>query len=121
MSRLITLLAGLILQLLLLKASTLGGVLRNIAHHVRQCQDTFKIFKGVFNVALNERLKLLRLQKGVTQRAIANGVGIGEGTVQKFEYGKAKPKLDTLLRLADFFNVSTDYLLGRSNTPARLP
>lgn len=64
---------------------------------------------------LNERLKSLRVQSRVTQRAIANGIGVSEGTVQKFEYGQAKPKLDTVVRLADFFNVSTDYLLGRAD------
>ena len=72
-------------------------------------------------MALNERLRALRLQKRVTQRAIASGVGISEGTVQKFEYGVAKPKLDTVVRLADYFNVSLDYLVGRSNNPARVP
>lgn len=72
-------------------------------------------------MVLNERLKALRIQNGVTQRAIAKGVGISEGTVQKFEYGIAKPKLDTTMRLADYFNVSLDYLVGRSNSPARVP
>lgn len=72
-------------------------------------------------MALNERLRALRLQKRLTQRAIASGVGISEGTVQKFEYGVAKPKLDTVVRLADYFNVSLDYLVGRSNNPARVP
>jgi len=72
-------------------------------------------------LALNERLRALRLQKRLTQRAIASGVGISEGTVQKFEYGVAKPKLDTVVRLADYFNVSLDYLVGRSNNPARVP
>lgn len=72
-------------------------------------------------MVLNERLKALRIQNGVTQRAIAKGVGISEGTVQKFEYGIAKPKLDTTMRLADYFNVSLDYLVGRSNNPARVP
>lgn len=68
-------------------------------------------------MALNERLKTLRIKNGVTQRAIASGVGISEGTVQKFEYGIAKPKLDTFVRLADFFNVSLDYLVGRTDNP----
>ena len=69
---------------------------------------------------LNERLKKLRLQNGVTQKAIAEGIGVTSVSVQRFEYGTAKPKLDTVIKLADFFNVSTDYLLGRSDNPARL-
>ncbi len=69
---------------------------------------------------LNERLKKLRLQNGVTQKAIAEGIGVTSVSVQRFEYGTAKPKLDNVIKLADFFNVSTDYLLGRSDNPARL-
>ncbi len=69
---------------------------------------------------LNERLKKLRLQNGVTQKAIAEGIGVTSVSVQRFEYGTARPKLDTVIKLADFFNVSTDYLLGRSDNPARL-
>lgn len=69
---------------------------------------------------LNERLKNLRIKNGVTQKAIAEGIGVTSVSVQRFEYGTAKPKLDTVIKLADFFNVSTDYLLGRSDNPARL-
>ena len=64
-----------------------------------------------------ERLKSLRLQHKVTQKAIAEGIGVVPVSVQRFEYGTAKPKLDTVVRLADFFNVSTDYLLGRTDNP----
>ena len=69
---------------------------------------------------LNERLKNLRIKNGVTQKAIAEGIGVTSVSVQRFEYGTAKPKLDTVIKLADFVNVSTDYLLGRSDNPARL-
>ncbi len=69
---------------------------------------------------LNERLKKLRLQTGVTQKAIAEGIGVTSVSVQRFEYGTARPKLDTVIKIADFFDVSTDYLLGRSDNPARL-
>ncbi len=69
---------------------------------------------------LNERFKKLRLQTGVTQKAIAEGIGVTSVSVQRFEYGTARPKLDTVIKIADFFDVSTDYLLGRSDNPARL-
>lgn len=68
----------------------------------------------------NERLKTLRFQNGVTQKAIAEGIGVTPGSIQRFEYGTAKPKLDTVVSLADFFNVSLDYLVGRSDNPARI-
>ena len=69
---------------------------------------------------LNQRLKSLRLANRVTQQSIANAIGVTVGNLQKFEYGTARPKLENVIKLADFFNVSTDYLLGRSNNPARL-
>lgn len=68
-------------------------------------------------MALNERLKTLRIKNGVTQKAIADGIGVTSVSVQRFEYGTAKPKLDTVVRLADFFGVSLDYLLGRTDVP----
>lgn len=68
-------------------------------------------------MVLNERLKELRIQNGVTQKAIADGIGVTPVSVQRFEYGTAKPKLDTVVRIADFFKVSIDYLLGRSDKP----
>lgn len=64
-----------------------------------------------------ERLKSLRVQNGVTQKAIADGIGVNPASLQRFEYGELKPKLDTVVRLADFFNVSLDYLVGRSDNP----
>lgn len=64
-----------------------------------------------------ERLKSLRVQNGVTQKAIADGIGVNPASLQRFEYGELKPKFDTVVRLADFFNVSTDYLLGRTDNP----
>lgn len=68
-------------------------------------------------MVLNERLKELRIQNGVTQKAIADGIGVTPVSVQRFEYGTAKPKLDTVVRIADFFKVSIDYLLGRTDNP----
>lgn len=68
-------------------------------------------------MTLNERLKDLRVQRGVTQKMIAEAIGVAPGSVQRFEYGTVKPKLDTVISLADFFDVSTDYLLGRTNNP----
>lgn len=68
-------------------------------------------------VVLNERLRGLRLQKGVTQKSIADNIGVDEVSLQRYEYGTVRPKLEKLVKLADFFNVSTDYLLGRTDNP----
>ena len=68
-------------------------------------------------MTLSERLKGLRIQNGVTQKAIADGIGVTTVSVQRFEYGSARPKLETVIKLADFFKVSIDYLLGRTDKP----
>ena len=70
---------------------------------------------------LNQRLRSLRVNNKFTQQDIANVLGVLPTTFQKFEHGTARPKLENIVKLADFFNVSVDYLLGRSNTPTRLP
>jgi len=60
-----------------------------------------------------DRLKELRKSKGVTQKAVAEYIGILEQAYQKYEYGKHEPNHETTIKLADFFDVSVDYLLGR--------
>ena len=69
---------------------------------------------------LNERLKKLRAEKNVTQQKVADVLGVTVGNVQKFEYGTARPKLDNVIKIADFFDVSLDYLVGRTDNPAVL-
>ena len=66
---------------------------------------------------LNERLKNLRLQSGVTQKVVAKGIGVDEVSFQRFEYGTSRPRLENIIKLADFFNVSLDYLVGRTDNP----
>lgn len=66
---------------------------------------------------IGERLKALRLEKKSTQREIAEAVHITEVSYQRYEYGTVRPSLDTLIALADYFDVSVDYLTGRSNSP----
>ncbi len=62
---------------------------------------------------IGTRLKQLRLERNITQKEIAVGVGVSSVSIQRFEYGTVRPSLDTLLALADFFDVPMDYLLGR--------
>lgn len=69
---------------------------------------------------LNQRLKELRQERHITQKTVADAVGIATRNMQHFEYGTAKPKLDTVIKFADYYDVSTDYLLGRSDNPQRL-
>ena len=64
-----------------------------------------------------ERLKLLRKENGVTQKQLAESIGVTERAVRSYESGKMKPAFDAINSLADTFDVSADYLLGRTDTP----
>ena len=63
-----------------------------------------------------ERLKLLRKSRGITQEQLAEIIGVERSSIGKYE-GKSKtiPSDDVKAKIADYFNVSTDYLLGRSD------
>lgn len=67
----------------------------------------------------NERLKTIRKRLKYTQKQVATGLGITERNYQDWEYGRNKPGFDSLIALADFFNVSLDFLVGRSDVAER--
>jgi len=67
----------------------------------------------------SDRLKELRNVKGVTQKGMAEFLGMLEQSYQKYEYGQREPNFETTIKLADFFDVTLDYLLGRSDNPAK--
>lgn len=64
----------------------------------------------------NKQLRNIRKKAGYTQKQVAQALGIQESAYQRFEQGITKePRLGTLIALADFFDVSLDYLVGRSD------
>ncbi|WP_099157305.1 helix-turn-helix domain-containing protein [Virgibacillus ndiopensis] len=65
---------------------------------------------------LNERLKELRKKKGISQYEAAKELGFSRGQLANYEQGSREPDYSTLEKIADFFDVSVDYLLGRSDT-----
>lgn len=66
-----------------------------------------------------DRIQLLKINKKLLQKEIAKAVGISVRTYQRYETGERTPDTDTLIKLADYFDVSTDYLLGRTDDPKR--
>lgn len=68
---------------------------------------------------LASRLVECRKSKGVTQKGVALGVGISERGYQRYETQEREPTIGILIALADFFGVSLDYLVGRSDDPGR--
>ena len=61
-----------------------------------------------------ERFKQLRKQKGLNQEELANIFYSHKSSISRYESGKQIPEIETLKQYADFFNVSVDYLLGRT-------
>lgn len=64
---------------------------------------------------LNIRIKELRLSHGLTQVEFAKRLSVSKQAVSNWENNNIQPSIDVLIKIADFFGVSTDYLLGRSN------
>ena len=62
-----------------------------------------------------ERIKELRKERGLKQRELADLCGLKLRSYQDYEYGVSYPTVPGLLFLADYFNVSLDYLMGRTD------
>lgn len=67
-----------------------------------------------------ERLKDLRTDRGLTQAALGKEMSYTREQISALENKRSIPKADVLLSIADYFNVSTDYLLGRTDNPTIL-
>jgi len=61
----------------------------------------------------SEHLKLIRISKNLTQKQVAEGIDIKESAYQRYERGAGKPAFEKLIALADYFDVSLDYLVDR--------
>lgn len=61
---------------------------------------------------MKERLKKLREQKGVTQKEVADAIGVTISAYSNYEQGIREPSNQILINLCKYFNVSADYLLG---------
>ena len=67
-------------------------------------------------VNMGEKLKSLRIEKNLTQKQVADRIGLAISAVSSYESGTRYPSYDVLVKLARIFHVSTDYLLGITNT-----
>ena len=63
----------------------------------------------------SQRILELRTSLNVSQQAVANGCGFTLRLYQYYEAGTREPKISSAIKLADYFNVSLDYLVGRSD------
>lgn len=62
-----------------------------------------------------ERLRELRIEKGLGQIELANAISVSKGIISLWENGLREPKLSNLIVLAQYFQVSIDYLVGLEN------
>lgn len=70
-------------------------------------------------MSFSERLRELRKYRKINQTVLANAVGLNIKQIQRYEAGSNEPTLSVLTALADYFNVSLDYLCGRSDIKER--
>jgi len=63
------------------------------------------------------RLKELRKKKGISQLRLATELNTTQNTISRYETGEREPGIDELIMIADYFNVSVDYLIGRTENP----
>lgn len=63
------------------------------------------------------RLKEIRKKRGVTQLKLAMDLGLNQNSISRYENGEHEADYQTLIAIADYFNVSIDYLFGRTDNP----
>lgn len=74
-----------------------------------------------YEIMKYENIRSIRIDKGYTQTQIAERLGISQNTYSQYEIGILNYPVDAVVKLADFYNVSTDYLLGRTNVKEPYP
>lgn len=65
----------------------------------------------------NENLKIARERKGLSQKDIAEGIGVAKSTYSLYESGNREPNVQTIKKIVDILNVSADELLGIDDEP----
>ncbi len=65
----------------------------------------------------SERIKEQRRKHGMTQAALGKIIGVGQDSISIYERGRNYPEVRNLIILADYFGVSIDYLVGRTDNP----
>ena len=71
-----------------------------------------ELFSYNFYMEIGKIIKELRKDSNLSQTGLANIIGTTQDTISLWELGKSLPDINMLIKLAKYFNVSTDYLLG---------
>ncbi|RJS59177.1 hypothetical protein CJ483_03100 [Bacillus sp. PK3_68] len=70
---------------------------------------------GEVSMEYGERLKKLRNERGISQQEFADRLKINRSTYARYELGKTQPDFETLQKIADYYSVTIDFILGRSD------
>lgn len=73
--------------------------------------------ENMFSNKFPIRLKELRTSNDLTMEELGKSIGSTRATISNFENRQKNPSLDILIRIADYFHVSIDYLIGRTDNP----
>jgi len=68
-------------------------------------------------MSFSVRIRELRSTRNLSQKTVAKAIGMAPMAYQRYEYGTREPAFSKLLALADYFDVSLDYLVGRTDNP----
>ncbi len=105
------------IQTLMCASSTLRHTIvcvkNNITHPIVHVKYFIKFLRGILMATFSERLRELRKKHNLTQKALGELVNSSERGIQSYELEQRKPTLDVINSIADYFNVSVDYLTGR--------
>ena len=63
------------------------------------------------------RLREIRKSRGISQLKLAMDLNMNQNTISRYETGEREPGISDLIKIADYFDVSIDYLVGRGNEP----
>lgn len=77
------------------------------------CNTDFLL--GLSNYRDVSKLRMVRVESGLSQDEVAKNLGISRDTLSKYETGELEPNVDTLVKLANMYHVSLDYLVGKTN------
>ncbi len=67
-----------------------------------------------------KNLKHLREESGVTQKQLADAIGVSQQSINKYENHKIEPDINTMIRISNYFNTSVDYLIGNTTIRRRI-
>ena len=77
-----------------------------------------KLYGGIYGLQINKSKKIKR-QKKISQIALSMKIGVSQEIISQYELGTSLPTVTNLIKLADYFNCSLEYLLGMTNNPSR--